>query len=284
MSEAAIYEKIERAIQFIETHFEEQPDLERIAQETGLSPHHFQRQFTKLAGISPKRFLQHTTLQAAKEHLTAQSNLLDTSFALGLSGPGRLHDLFIAGEAATPGEFKAGGKDITIEYGIHESPFGWCLIAITPHGICELDFRTQREELDVSLARLEKKWNRATFIRAEDKTLPTIRQIFSEGQASVQHLPLHLRGTNFQLKVWQALLRIPDGGLSDYSAIANAIGSPKATRAVGSAVGDNPLAYLIPCHRVLRKDGGIGGYATGTARKRTMLACEALSQKMPIAV
>lgn len=271
------YAKIERAIAFIETHFDEQPDLDRVAANAGLSPFHFQKLFSRLAGISPKRFLQFTTLEEAKKALTREANLLDASLAVGLSGPSRLHDLFLAGEAATPGDFKRGGATLEIAYGIHSTAFGYCLIAITPHGICELDFRTEEQEIHATLERLKTKWHRASFVADACRTQSVVDAMFLQGQPAVREMKLHLRGTNFQLKVWQALLRVPEGALTDYSAIASAIGAPKATRAVGSAVGDNPIAFLIPCHRVLRKDGGIGGYATGTARKRVMLAFEALS-------
>lgn len=271
------YQKIELAIHFIETHFEEQPDLDRVAEQVGLSPFHFQKLFTRLAGVSPKRFLQFTTLEEAKKALTVEANLLDASYAVGLSGPSRLHDLFMVGEAVTPGDFKRGGETLTITYGWHASPFGDCLIAMTPHGICEVNFCTKESERDAAVALLRRKWPKAELVQNASQTKSVMDAMFAEGQPSVANMKLHLRGTNFQLKVWQALLRIPEGALTDYSALAHAIGAPKANRAVGSAVGDNPIAFLIPCHRVLRKDGGIGGYATGTARKRCMLAYEALS-------
>lgn len=271
-SQTDIYKKVEEAILYLESHFYEQPDLETVAKESGLSPFHFQRLFKQLAGISPKRFLQYTTLEEAKKLLTKNANLLDVSFDVGLSGPGRLHDLFLAGEAVTPGEYKTAGKGISITYGIHESPFGYALVGLTNQGLCELDFRSSEREIKQAVNKLQQKWNAADIKEQERSTSHVLDAIFTG-----KKLPrLHLRGTNFQLKVWQALLAIPDGALSSYSEIAEAIGSPKAVRAVGSAVGDNPIAYLIPCHRVLRKDGGIGGYATGTARKRAMLAYEAL--------
>ena len=271
------YQKIEAAIHFIETHFDQQPDLDQIAQQAGLSPFHFQKLFTRFTGVSPKRFLQFTTLEEAKKALTQDANLLDASYAVGLSGPSRLHDLFMVGEAVTPGDFKRGGDTLTITYGWHASPFGDCLIAMTPRGICEVNFCTQTSERDAVQALLRRKWPKAKLVENPNQTKPVMEAMFAEGQPAVSKMKLHLRGTNFQLKVWQALLRIPEGALTDYSALANAIGAPKANRAVGSAVGDNPIAFLIPCHRVLRKDGGIGGYATGTARKRCMLAFEALS-------
>ncbi len=269
-----MYQKIEQAIAYIEAHADAQPDLDAVASEIGLSPFHVQRQFKQLAGISPKRFLQHTTLEKAKQCLTQEANLLDTAFSVGLSGTGRLHDLFLNGTATTPGGYKSGGDGITLTYGVHETPFGVCLLAITPQGICEMDYFP--DVASVHTKTLRKKWPHAEIVRDDVATQPFIDRMFAQGQGSVHTLPLHLRGTNFQLKVWQALLNIPEGALSNYSALAEAVGSPKAVRAVGSAVGDNPIAYLIPCHRVLRKDGGIGGYATGTPRKRAMLAYESL--------
>lgn len=274
-----LYLKIEQAIAYIEAHAAEQPDLERLAEQAGLSMYHFQRVFKRLVGVSPKRFLQFCTLEAAKRQLTRDANLLDVSFAVGLSGPGRLHDLFINGEAVTPGVFKTGGETTVIDYGIHETPFGWALVAMTEHGICELDFCSQEAPLPTMPENLKRKWPKAQIRQNPARTAGVIDAMLMEGQGVVTRLPLHVRGTNFQLKVWQALLRVPEGALTDYSAIARAIGHETATRAVGSAVGDNPIAFLIPCHRVLRKDGGIGGYATGTPRKRAMLAYEALAPR-----
>lgn len=274
-----LYQKMEAAIAYIEAHADEQPDLQALAAKAGLSAFHFQKSFKRLVGISPKRFLQHTTLEAAKKRLTGNANLLDVAYDVGLSGPGRLHDLFISGEAVTPGVYKSGGEALTIDYGMHETPFGWALLAMTAHGICQLDFRATQGEMDAVLQTLKRTWPHAVIRENPARTEPLVQAMLLEGQGAVRRMPLHLRGTNFQLKVWQALLQVPEGSLTDYSAIAHAIGHGKATRAVGSAVGDNPIAFLIPCHRVLRKDGGIGGYASGTPRKRAMLAYEALAEK-----
>jgi AraC family transcriptional regulator, regulatory protein of adaptative response / methylated-DNA-[protein]-cysteine methyltransferase len=273
---AELYASIESAIHYLAEHSAEQPDLETVAMRFGLSPWHFQRVFKRMAGISPKRFLQHTTLEQAKALLRQNHTVLDTAYEVGLSGAGRLHDLFIQGEAVTPGTFKRGGEGLCIRYGIHPSPFGYMFIALTPHGICELDIRTYYAETQVLADDMRRKWPQARMQEDSSATGAILARIVDEGQAAVRNIPLHLRGTNFQLKVWQALLRIPEGERTDYSTLALAVGAPKATRAVGSAVGDNPIAYLIPCHRVLRKDGGIGGYATGVARKQVMLACEAI--------
>lgn len=276
---AEIYAKIEQAIHYLTEHADEQPDLDTVATQVGLSPFYFQRLFKRLAGVSPKRFLQYTTLEQAKTLLRMDYSVLDAALDVGLSGPGRLHDLFINGEAATPGEFKSGGAGLVIRYGIQPTPFGYGMIALTQHGICELDVRTRYEEAEQAVAALSKKWPAAQLVHNMEATAEVARKAFADGQSAVRSLPLHLRGTNFQLKVWQALLRIPEGTLTTYGTLAEAVGVPKATRAVGSAVGDNPIAFLIPCHRVLRKDGSIGGYATGLARKQAMLAFEALSGK-----
>jgi AraC family transcriptional regulator of adaptative response/methylated-DNA-[protein]-cysteine methyltransferase len=278
-NEAELYAKIEQAIGYLETHSHDQPDLQAVAAQVGLSTYYFQRVFKRLAGISPKRFLQHTTLEQAKTRLRANHPVLDVAYDVGLSGAGRLHDLFIQGEAVTPGTFKTRGEQLTIRHGVHPTPFGYAFVAITPHGICELNLRTHRQDAEHELERAKRQWKHATWQHDHEATAASISQIFENGQVSARHLPMHLRGTNFQLKVWQAVLQIPEGSLTTYSDLAQAVGCPAAVRAVGSAVGDNHLAYLIPCHRVLRKDGGIGGYATGLARKQAMLAYEALAIK-----
>lgn len=275
--QAEIYAKIEQAIHYLTTHSHEQPNLETVASQVGLSPFYFQRNFKKLSGISPKRFLQYTTLEQAKTLLRANHPVLDVAYDVGLSGAGRLHDLFVHGEAVTPGTFKNGGEALVIRYGVHPSPFGYAFIAITPHGICELNLHTSREKAECQADSLPRKWPRAKLVQDAASTAELARLIFDEGQTAAIQKPLHLRGTNFQLKVWQAILQIPEGSLTSYSELARAVGIPAAVRAVGSAVGDNPLAYIIPCHRVLRKDGGIGGYAGGLARKQAMLAYEALA-------
>lgn len=275
---AELYAKVETAIIYLQQHRHEQPDLQKVAALVGLSPQHFQRVFSRLAGVSPKRFLQYTTLSEAKALLREQNTVLDTAYAVGLSGAGRLHDLFVNGEAVTPGTFKKGGEGIEIRYGVHPSTFGYAFVALTEHGICELNLRTTREEAELMVDKMPRKWPHAKLKHDAAATLPIVEAFSQKGQAVVHEMPLHLRGTNFQLKVWQAVLNVPEGGLTSYSELAEAVGTPKAVRAVGSAVGDNPVAYLIPCHRVLRKDGGIGGYATGLARKQAMLSYEALLQ------
>lgn len=276
-NDAEVYAKVEQAIHFLTAHSHAQPDLETVAAQVGLSPFHFQRVFKRLAGISPKRFLQFTTLSQAKTLLRQNVPVLDVAYDVGLSGAGRLHDLFVNGEAVTPGTFKNGGEALTIRYGVHPSPFGYAFIALTPHGICELDLRSNQEDAIAVATTLHRKWPQAQLTEDPSATREAVVTMFAEGQSTVARYPLHLRGTNFQLKVWQAVLQIPEGGLSTYSDLATAVGVPKAVRAVGSAVGDNPVAFLVPCHRVLRKDGGIGGYATGLARKQALLAYEGLA-------
>lgn len=275
-SYAEDYQKIESAISYIEDNFHKQPELDEIARQVGVSPYYFQRIFKQWAGISPKRFLQYITLEHAKVLIRESKNILETSLDVGLSSPSRLHDLFINCEAVSPGEFKSGGDGLIIKYGMHETPFGNSFIAVSERGLCELDYPKSEQE---SLDRIKAKWPLAKFIEDRSVTHKCVERIFGflEGKKNAhERLSLHLKGTNFQIKVWQALLRIPIGNIVSYQDIAEAVGSPKAVRAVGSAVGVNPIAYLIPCHRVLRKSGEIGGYATGTPRKRVMLAMEKL--------
>ncbi|MBI5824393.1 MAG: methylated-DNA--[protein]-cysteine S-methyltransferase [Chloroflexi bacterium] len=265
------YKLIEQAIQYIEANAQRQPELEEIASAIGLSEYHFQRLFTNWTGISPKRFMQFLTKEHAKRLLSQSENLLETTHKIGLSSLGRLHDLFINTEAVTPGEYKTGGAGLAIRYGIHPSPFGKCLIATTERGICNLSF------VDVSEGRaidnLVEDWQQAKMIEDYKSTAPLVTRIFSDLGTDTP-LKLHLRGTNFQIKVWEALLSIPSGALTTYESLAAQIGNPKAARAVGSAVGHNPIAYLIPCHRVIRKSGDFGNYLYGPARKKMMLAHE----------
>ena len=265
------YKLIEQAIQYIEANVQRQPDLEEVAAAVGLSEFHFQRLFTQWAGISPKRFMQFLTRENAKKLLSESENLLDTTHKVGLSSLGRLHDLFVNTEAVTPGEFKSSGAGLTIRYGIHHSPFGKCLIAATERGICHLGFVDGDE--GTMIDKLVDSWKQAKMIEDYKATAPLVARIFS-GVDSGQPLKLHLRGTNFQLKVWEALLNIPSGAVTTYEHIASKIGQPRAVRAVGTAVGHNPIAYLIPCHRVIRKSGEFGNYLYGSARKKFILTKE----------
>jgi AraC family transcriptional regulator of adaptative response/methylated-DNA-[protein]-cysteine methyltransferase len=265
------YQLIEQAIQYIETNVHRQPELDEIASAIGLSEYHFQRLFTRWAGISPKRFMQFLTKEHAKDLLARSENLLETTHQVGLSSLGRLHDLFVNTEAVTPGEYKSNGAGLTIHYGLHLTPFGKCLIAATERGVCHLSFveTSEGNAIDTLVA----DWNQAKMIEDYRTTAPLIDRIFSTPTPDIP-LKLHLRGTNFQIKVWEALLHIPTGSLTTYEQIAAQIGNPNALRAVGTAVGHNPIAVLIPCHRVIRKSGDFGNYRYGPARKKALLAKE----------
>jgi AraC family transcriptional regulator of adaptative response/methylated-DNA-[protein]-cysteine methyltransferase len=267
------YLRIEKAIQYLEIHYQDQPNLDEVAASIGISEYHFQRMFTRWAGVSPKRFLQYLTKEGAKELLNQSENLLDTTYQVGLSSLGRLHDLFVTTEAITPGEYKARGLGLAIRYGIHPTPFGKCLIGLTERGICHLSF-VQTSEGD-AIDALVTEWKEAKMIEDHRSTAPLVAPIFDLRQREKTALHLHLSGTNFQLKVWEALLNIPAGEVSTYEHIAMEVGNPHATRAVGTAVGHNPIAVLIPCHRVIRKVGGFGNYRYGATRKMALLGWEA---------
>jgi len=271
------YARIEQAIIFIEQNFREQPDLKEVAGYLGLSEYHFQRLFGRWAGISPKRFLQFLTVEHAKQLLKQSKNLLDVTYETGLSSPGRLHDLFVTCEAMTPGEFKNEGEGLTIYYGFHPSPFGECLLAVTERGVCGLEF-VSNEGREAVLNEFRQKWAKANLVEAPAQTEPFADQIFNPVKQK-QALPLVLKGSNFQLKVWQALLKIPFGAVVSYEDIANHIGQPKAVRAVGNAVAHNPIGFVIPCHRVIKKVGRIDEYHWGSARKRAILAWEAAQRE-----
>lgn len=267
---SADYSRIEKAIGFLEKNFQRQPNLAEIAAASGVSEYHFQRIFLRWAGVSPKRFLQFLTKEHAKQ-LLKSSNLLDSSFAAGLSGPGRLHDLFVTCEAMSPGEYKQKGRGLKISYGFHPTPFGECFIALTDRGICGLSFINRIDRSNV-LKDFQKFWKNAIFHHDQTITGQRVERIFSK-KGKVRLL---CGGTNFQLKVWEALLKIPPGKVVTYQTIAQKIGKPGASRAVGNAVGRNTIAYLIPCHRVIRGAANIGGYRWGARRKKAMLGREAV--------
>ena len=267
------YLRIEQAITYLENHYKDQPSLEEVSANIGLSEYHFQRLFTRWAGVSPKRFLQFLTKEGAKDLLNRSENLLDTTHQVGLSSLGRLHDLFVSTEAVTPGEYKSRGEGVTIRYGIHLTPFGKCLIGLTDRGICHLGF-VQSSEGD-AIDNLMADWKEARMIEDYRSTASLVEPIFDlRFNTRIKPLTLHLRGTNFQLKVWEALLTIPAGAVTTYEGIASRIGKPNAARAVGTAVGHNPIAVLIPCHRVIRKVGEFGNYRYGELRKKALLARE----------
>jgi len=268
------YKRIEHAILFIESNYKDQPSLENIAASVGLSEYHFQRLFTRWAGVSPKRFLQFVTKESAKELLKQSENLLDTTHQVGLSSLGRLHELFVTTEAVTPGEYKSSGAGVTIRYGIHPTPFGKCLIATTERGICHLGFIQTSE--GNAIDELVNEWKQAKMIEDQKSTEMMLEPIFNLDYRG-KPLGLHLRGTNFQIKVWEALLQIPVGRVTTYKGIAERIGNPKALRAVGTAVGHNPIAVLIPCHRVINTVGEFGKYRYGAVRKKALLVRELMN-------
>ncbi len=264
------YARIARAIEFIAAHGLRQPSLDEIAAAVNTSPYHFQRLFTRWSGISPKRFLGYLTLDHAKRALAANASVLDAALDAGLSGPSRLHDLFVSFEAVTPGEFKAGGAGLTIRYGIHDGPFGRFVVGTTERGICALEFN---EEATTATAEacLGKRWPLARLERDQTGTTALAARLFSGAKG----LRLWCQGSNFQIKVWTALMRVPPGGLVSYRQLAAAIGQPNASRAVGNALAGNPIAVLIPCHRVIRGTGLFDDYKWGAPRKRALIAWEA---------
>lgn len=267
------YRRVETAIRFLEAHAHEQPSLGVVARAVGLSDFHFQRLFRRWAGVSPKRFLQHLTVARAKEALRDGHSALGAAYEAGLSGPGRLHDLFVAVEAVTPGEFKQRGQDLTIRYGFQPSPFGESFLAVTQRGICALEFVSDAARESV-VRRLRAAWPAATLREDRGAAAASAERAFAPVTRRHDPLPLLLRGTNFQLQVWQALLRVPPGALVTYGGIAQAIGRPGSERAVGRALGQNPIAYLIPCHRVIRSTGAFGGYHWGAERKLAIVGRE----------
>ena len=269
------YHRIAAAIAFMRQHHLNQPDLAALAQHIGLSEYHFQRMFTAWAGISPKRFLQYLTVEYAKSKIQETKSLLDLTSDIGLSSPGRLHDLFVNLEAMSPGEFKTGGTGLQILYGIHDTPFGKALIATTARGICNLHFLDAADEMKAEKA-LRQSWSNAEVICDRQITQPLCDAIFDPVTFRNQKpLTLLVKGTNFQIQVWRALLRVPFGGITTYQTIAEMLGRPTAARAVGNAVGSNPVGYLIPCHRIIRESGELGGYHWGLDRKTVILSWEA---------
>jgi len=268
------YKRIAEAIEFLRLNYKRQPTLEEAAEHVNLSPFHFQRMFTDWAGVSPKQFLQYLSIEHAKSILKdKQASLFDTAFKTGLSGTGRLHDLFIKIEGMTPGEYKNGGEQLHINYSFAESPFGTILVASTTKGICYMAFADGNN--DEAIAELKSKFPNAHYTQFLDAIQQNALFIFSQDWSKLSDIKLHLKGTPFQLKVWETLLKVPVGGLTTYGSLAGDLQNPNASRAVGSAVGDNPVAFLIPCHRVIRSTGETGQYHWGSQRKGAMLGWEA---------
>ncbi len=269
------YDLVKHTLAFISENWREQPSLETLADQAGLSPTHLQRLFTRWAGLSPKAFLQAVTLDHARGLLRDSASILDASYELGLSGPGRLHDLFVTHEGMSPGIYKAHGRGLNIRYGFHDCPFGRALILITSEGLAGLAFADHGKEKS-ALADMTSRWPEATYVEDQQATASYARRIFeAERWQPDQPLKIVFIGTDFEIRVWETILRIPFGKASTYSDIASHIGKPKAARAVGTAVGKNPISFVVPCHRVLEKSGGLGGYHWGLTRKRAILGWEA---------
>ncbi len=266
------YNRIAEAIDYIKANFKEQPNLDEVAEKVHLSPFHFQRLFSDWAGTSPKKFLQYTSLEHAKKLLKEnQATISETAYETGLSGTSRLHDLFVNIEGMTPAEYKNGGKNLAINYSFAESPFGNIIVASTQKGVCFMAFA---EDETIGFVDLKNKFPNASFTRKLDLAQQNALFIFQNDWSKLAEIKLHLKGTDFQLKVWETLLKIPMGQLSTYGSIAQQIEKPNASRAVGTAIGSNPVAFLIPCHRVIQSSGVFGGYMWGNTRKTAIIGWE----------
>ena len=263
--------RVAEAIAYLEQHLTHQPNLSDLSAELQISPYHLQRTFRRMAGISPKRFLQFLTLESGKRLLEQPRSVLDTAYELGLSGSARLHDHFVTLEGVTPGEFRAQGSGLEIRWGIHSSVFGNVFIAKTQRGICRVSFLGSASA-DAELAELQSSWSGAAIARDAAATESIASQLFVPGASPDGPFQLLVPGSNLQIQVWRALLRIPSDTLWSYQQVAQAAGVPNACRAVGNAIAKNPVAYLIPCHRVIRKTGEFGAFRWGHARKRTLIA------------
>jgi AraC family transcriptional regulator of adaptative response/methylated-DNA-[protein]-cysteine methyltransferase len=273
------YQRIEQAIKYLEENFQRQPELDEVAEKVHLSPFHFQRIFTEWAGISPKRFLQYLTVDFLKDKLQQSRNLTEVAEMAGLSSQSRVYDLFTTLEAVTPQEYKQHGAGTRVEYGFHQTPFGYCLIGVTERGICWLSFLASDEDPRKALEEMKAYWHNSVFHEDQSLSKSFIDRVFVTDPQKKLHL--FVKGTNFQVKVWEALLRIPMGEVTTYQDIARLIQNPKALQAVGSAVGSNHIAYLIPCHRVIRKDGILGEYRWSPARKKSLIGWEMAHLESP---
>jgi AraC family transcriptional regulator of adaptative response/methylated-DNA-[protein]-cysteine methyltransferase len=270
---SADYARVEQAIRWIDAHRLDQPTLDDVAGAMGLSPFHAQRVFTRWVGVSPKRFLGLLTVEHAKTLLRDAASVLDATYEVGLSGPSRLHDLFVTYEALTPGEYKAMGSGLSLRWGVHPTPFGEALLAVTERGVARFAFLAEGD-LDAELEAIAGHWPLSRLVHDQAGTAAWVARCFPEGGPRAEPLPLLVKGTPFQVQVWRALLRIPEGSTVTYGDLAAALGKPGAARAVGTACKVNPIAFLIPCHRVLRDTGALGGYRWGLVRKQAMLAWE----------
>ncbi len=266
------YHRIARAIAYIQSNFKLQPGLDEVAEQINLSPAHFQKMFSDWAGTSPKKFLQFISLEHAKGLLKEEkASLFDAAYETGLSSTSRLHDLFVNIEGMSPAEYKNGGKSLRIQYSFSESPFGNVITASTEKGICYMAFEDHKE---MALGNLTLTFPNASFFEQKDDLQQNALSIFNKDWTELNTVKLHLKGTGFQLKVWESLLKIPMGKLSTYGNLAGKIGNSKASRAVGTAIGSNPVAFLIPCHRVIQSSGNLGGYRWGSDRKQMMIGWE----------
>jgi AraC family transcriptional regulator, regulatory protein of adaptative response / methylated-DNA-[protein]-cysteine methyltransferase len=266
------YRRVASIIHWLDQHHEDQPTLKEMATAAGISEYSLQRLFSRWAGISPKRFLQFLTLEHNKSLLRSSHSILSAGEASGLSSVSRVHDLFVTCHAMTPGEYRRGGAGLEIRYGFHDSPFGECLAAANGRGLCNLLFVA--ENRDEAFRNLRSQWPAASLLQDQQATRPYITRAFSPDWSTDDPLYVNLKGTGLQIQVWQALLQIPEGRLVSYEDLARASGAPRAVRAVANAVARNPIHYLIPCHRVIRKTGAFGGYGGGPARKKALIAWE----------
>ena len=274
-ADARTYERIARAIGYINENFQDQPSLDEMAAAAGVSRYHFQRLFSEWVGVSPKKFTQYLSLEYAKNLLkNNRATLLDAAYATGLSGTSRLHDLFVHIEHMTPGEYKNGGENLQINYCFADSPFGRLIVASTPKGVCHMAF--EENETDAREC-LKHRFPNASYNQVVDRFQQSALFIFQKDWSELETIKLHLKGSAFQLKVWECLLKIPSGRVATYGDVARSIDKPAASRAVGTAIGENPVAFLIPCHRVIRASGSIGGYRWGSTRKSAILGWEAVA-------
>ena len=270
------YDAVRKSLEYLSEHWKERPQLDVVAEHVGLSPSHFQKLFKRWAGLSPKEFLQAITLDHARDMLRGSASLLEISDVLGLSGPARLHDLFVTYEAMSPGEYKRLGGGLKIRYGFHDCPFGIALVMLTDRGICGLGFCDDEDAQNSLFVDMKERWPEAEYIASNQETKPVIHRIFSTAEADTsQPIKIILIGSDFEIKVWESLLKVPAGRAITYSDLSEHIGSSGAHRAVGSAVGRNPISLVVPCHRVLRKDASLGGYHWGLTRKQAIIGWEA---------